>query len=282
MSGFWQKYRNKYRITILNDTTLEEFFWVRLSRINIITIIGIITIFFLAIIFLLLTYTSLKEFIPGYPDGETRTNIVRNVYKLDSIEYQTKLNQQYMDNIKAILQGDSPTNHLTENRKSTTNKTKDTVSLNILKNDSVFRARIENESGYDMLSATVNLDEAMVFFAPIKGIVTNEFNPKNKHFGVDIVGKSDQEIFACYQGTVILSTWSWETGYVVIIQHKNDLISVYKHLKDVRVKQGDKLLTGKQIGRIGDVGTLSTGPHLHFELWRDGQAICPNDFIKFN
>ncbi len=282
MSGFWKKYKNKYRLTIFNDTTFEEVFWVRLSRINTISILGVTAIFFFALVFVLIAYTPLKEFIPGYPDGKTHSNIVKNVYRLDSLEYNARLNQQYIDNIKAILEGKTPKNYMTQLDSNAHKISKDSISLDIQKNDSLFRLRIENKNEFDILTSTVaQIDDALVFYPPIKGIVTNSYNPKNKHFGVDVAGESGKNVFACNQGTVILSTWSLETGYVVVIQHPGDIISVYKHLKDVTVKQGERVTMGKQLGKIGDVGTLSTGSHLHFELWRNGRSICPDDFIKF-
>ncbi len=280
--SLWQKYKSKYRLTIFNDTTFEEVFWIRLSRINTISILGIIAIFFFALVFVLIAYTPLREFIPGYPDGETHTNIIKNVYRLDSLEYNARINQQYIDNIKAILDGKTPKDYLVDLKTDSNKSQKDSVSLAVQKNDSLFRLSIENNNEFDVLSTTTErLGEALVLYPPIKGIITNSYNPNNKHFGVDIAGESGRDVFACDKGTVILSTWSLETGYVVTIQHPDNIISVYKHLEDVSVKQGQKVATGKQIGKIGDVGTLSTGSHLHFELWRNGHPICPDDFIKF-
>ncbi len=280
--SLWQKYKSKYRLTIFNDTTFEEIFWIRLSRINTISILGVLAIFFFALVFVLIAYTPLKEFIPGYPDGETHTNIIKNVYRLDSLEYNARINQQYIDNIKAILDGKTPKDYLVDLKTGSNKSQKDSISLAIQKNDSLFRLSIENKNDFDVLSTTTErLGDALVLYPPIKGIITNSYNPNNKHFGVDIAGESGRDVFACDKGTIILSTWSLETGYVVTIQHPDNIISIYKHLEDVSVKQGQKVATGKQIGKIGDVGTLSTGSHLHFELWRNGHPICPDDFIKF-
>ena len=131
------------------------------------------------------------------------------------------------------------------------------------------------------MSANVNIKEDLNLFPPMQGLLTNKYSPETNHYGVDIISKKTKDVFSCYQGTVIYASWSLETGYVVQIQHSDNLISVYKHLEFISVKQGDKVAMGKRIGKIGDVGTLSTGPHLHFELWQNGETISPNELINF-
>jgi murein DD-endopeptidase MepM/ murein hydrolase activator NlpD len=280
--SFWEKYRSKYRLTILNDTTFEEVFHARLSRMNIITIVGSSVLVLTIIIFILIAYTPVKEFIPGYPDGETYTNIIRNAYKLDSVEHQLRINQQYINNLKTIYEGGTPRNFMSAENMDSVVPANDSVNLSISEKDSLFRLRIEQENEFDMLSANMHVNEDVVLFPPLKGIITNNYDSKNKHFGIDIAGKTNQSVFACYDGTVTLASWTTETGYTVQIQHKNNLISVYKHLESINVEQGDFVTAGKQIGKVGDVGTLSTGPHLHFELWKNGISISPSDFINFN
>lgn len=281
--SFWQKYRSKYRLTVLNDTTFEEVFWIRLSRMNIAGMIAVSSVVFAIIIFVLIAYTPVREFIPGFPDGETHKNIIENVYRLDSVEQELKLNQQYINNIKTILNGGTPSNYMAiENILDSSRVSQDSISLSISEKDSLFRVKIEQENEFDMLSANVNIEEDISLFIPIHGIITNNFNSKTKHFGIDIVSKKSRDVFSCFRGTVIYASWSLETGYVVHIQHTMNLISVYKHLQIINIKQGDIVATGKRIGKIGDVGTLSTGPHLHFELWKDGRSINPKELINFN
>jgi hypothetical protein len=279
---FWQKYKSKYRLTILNDTTFEEVFVIRLSRMNILAVLGISGIIFAILIFALIAYTPMREFIPGFPDGETHANIIKNVYRLDSIEQKAKENEQYINNIKTIFEGKIPQSYVSDVNNDTNKLLNDTISLSISEKDSLFRLKIEQENEFDILSANVNVTEDVVLFPPIKGLLTNKYKPETKHFGVDIVGKTNQDAFACYRGVVVQAAWTMETGYVVQIQHSDNLLSVYKHLASVSVAQGDEVSTGKQIGKIGDVGTLSTGPHLHFELWKEGHSIPPNELINFN
>ena len=281
--SFWQKYRSKYRLTVLNDTTFEEVFWIRLSRMNIISILGVSVLLLSLIVFFLIAYTPIKEFIPDFPDGETHKNIIENVYRLDSVEHELKMNQQYLNNIKTILKGNTPKNYM--NKTASTDSlsiSQDSISLSISKKDSLFRLKIEQENEYDLLSVNIDIEEEINFFPPMKGLLTKKYNPSIQHYGVDIVSKNSKDVFSCFRGTVIYASWSLETGYVVNIQHYKGFVSIYKHLELIDIKQGDKVRTGQKIGKIGDAGTLSTGPHLHFELWENGRSLSPTELINFN
>lgn len=281
---FWQKYRSKYRLSILNDTTFEEVFWIRLSRMNLLSVLGVSAIIFAMIIFALIAYTPIREFIPGFPDGETHRNIIQNVYRLDSVEYKMKMNQQYINNIKTILKGGTPKSYTDLSASIDSIRiNRDSISLTISEKDSLFRVKIEQENEFDMLSANIEIEENISLFPPIKGILTNQYNQENHHFGLDIVSKTSNDVFSCFRGTIIYASWSIEFGYVVQIQHPNNLTSVYKHLESIDVKQGEIVGTGKRIGKIGEAGgTLSTGPHLHFELWNNGRSVNPEELINFN
>jgi len=278
---FWKKFKSKYRLTILNDTTFEEVFWLRLSRLNLVGVLGIASILFALTIFALVAYTPIRVFIPGYPDGSTHANIIRNAYRLDSMEQKLIIYDQYLNNIRTIFQGETPINHNDSSAIFTKPLSIDTMALSVSQKDSMFRARMEQENEFDYLSANVKIEEDLTLFPPVHGILTKHYEPKANHFGVDVATKEGEEIKACFKGTVIFAEWSMETGYVVQIQHPKSLISVYKHLKELNVQQGDRVETGRKIGNSGDVGTLSTGPHLHFELWRDGISIPPTESIVF-
>jgi len=281
--SFWEKFRNKYRLSVLNDTTLEEVFWVRLSRMNIASILGFFTILIGLIIFFFIAYTPIKELIPGYPDGKTHRNIIANVSRLDSVEEQLALNQQYINNLKVILKGNMPKSYIPKTSIADSNQlSADSISLSISKKDSLFRLKIENENEFDLLSANISIEDDINLFPPFKGLLTNSYNPKTKHYGIDIVSNKSKDVFSCYKGIVVFASWTLEAGYVVQVQHNNNLISVYKHLEFIDIKQGDIINIGKRIGKIGDVGTLSTGAHLHFELWKSGQSINPSKLINFN
>lgn len=120
-----------------------------------------------------------------------------------------------------------------------------------------------------------------MFFVPVNGLVTNKFNRNNKHFGVDVVAVSDAVIKAAADGTVVFSGWTVEGGYVIGIQHESNIISICKHNASVLCREGDVVKAGDAIAILGDSGTTSTGPHLHFELWVNGRAVNPEDYISF-
>ena len=119
------------------------------------------------------------------------------------------------------------------------------------------------------------------FFLPIKGIVTNGFNVENGHLATDIVAQPNEPVLATLEGTVTLATWSLQEGYIIMIQHNYNIVSIYKHNESLLKKQGDHVTAGEPIAIIGNTGELTTGPHLHFELWYNGTPLNPEDYIAF-
>ncbi|MFP4604715.1 MAG: M23 family metallopeptidase [Bacteroidales bacterium] len=281
-AGFFQKLRNKYRLTIYNDDTFEEVWYMRLSRLNVFAVIGTGTLLLVGIVIVLIAFTSLKEFIPGYPEGDLRRNIVSNYHKIDSLEKELSLRDKYLSNLNQILSGGTPEDHITEQDSS---EEAAEVSFVPSQHDSILRAEIEKEEQYS-LSVDYNTpsERAMSqihFLAPVKGMVTNSFNPELNHYGTDLVAGENDVVAATLDGTVTMATWTLETGYVIQIQHANDIISIYKHNAELLKEVGDFVKAGDAIAIIGDSGELSSGPHLHFELWRDGAPLDPEKYIIF-
>ena len=283
--SFWLKYKDKYRLTVLNDTTFEEVFWMRLSRLNLISILTIGIIIFSIIIFSLIAYTPIREFIPGYPDGKTSMMIKNNALKVDSFRQSLKLKQQYINNIKTLLEGKESPEFYTKTPKDTENINA-RISLKVLPNDSLFRLKIEEKEDLEDLdiNSSYNAKQSgtINFYPPLKGIVTNVYNPKTQHYGIDIAANTKQNVFSVLAGTIVFVSWTTKTGFVVQIQHTNNFVSIYKHLESVNVRQGDKISIAQIIGEVGNAGTLSTGPHLHFELWHNANSLNPANYINFN
>nr|WP_262909872.1 M23 family metallopeptidase [Maribellus sp. CM-23] len=121
----------------------------------------------------------------------------------------------------------------------------------------------------------------MHFFVPVKGVVTEHFNSSSDHFGIDLVSEANARISSVLNGTVIFSGWTLKTGYSIYVQHEGNLVSVYKHNSELLKNEGDQVSAGEAIAIIGNTGELSTGPHLHFELWHDGKALNPEHYIDF-
>jgi murein DD-endopeptidase MepM/ murein hydrolase activator NlpD len=277
-----KKVRYKYRFIIYNDNTFEEVWYIRLSPVNLLAISGFVLFAVITIIIVLMSFTRLKELIPGYPSEKMRREIVENAIKLDSLEHELDARQKYLENFISILSGNVPKD---QEVNRDTNIHSDEVDFSRSEYDSMLREQIENEKHYNLIlnsdnSSKINFS-SVFFFVPVKGIVTNSYNAENNHFGLDIVSGPNKFVSATLDGTVILSSWTLETGYVIAIQHKNNLISIYKHNAVLLKKTGDYVKAGEAISIIGNSGELTTGPHLHFELWFNGKPLNPEDYILF-
>ena len=278
LNNFWKKLLHNYRFVIISDDSFEEKLSIKLNRLNILALFGsfIFISFFAAI--LLITYTPLKEYIPGKSTTEVQKSLIELNIKSDSLEKALKSRGVYLQNINNIITGDEL---ITAKKPEEIKSHEAEISFEKSIEDSLLRVVVEGE---DKSSITFNKEknnEFLMFFTPLNGIITDRFNGKQKHFGVDIVAKEKSRIAAALEGTVIVSSWTYETGYVIIIQHKNDYISLYKHNSVLLKKVGDFVSSGDHIAIIGNSGELSTGPHLHFELWHKGTPVNPEDYISF-
>ncbi len=276
------KLRNKYRLSIYNDDTFEEVWFLRLSRLNVFSIVGTSVLLFTIAIIVLIAFTPIREFIPGYPDGNMRRNIINNVYKLDSLEHELEIRDRYFESINTIIRGGTPVSY--ESLQDTTVKYEE-ITFDKSEHDSLLRQQIEEEELFNLsilANASNKTDFSRIhFYSPVKGLVTNSFNPIENHFGTDIVTASNKVVVATLDGTITIANWTLETGYVIQIQHDNNLLSVYKHNSELLKKIGNYVTAGEAIAIIGNSGELTSGPHLHFELWHNGTPIDPEDYVAF-
>lgn len=276
------KLKSKYRLSIYNDQSFEEVWFMRLSRLNVIAVVGGLTIMLVTVVTLLIAFTPIREFIPGYPDGSTRRYIVQNALKADSLERELQQWKIYLGNLHTILRGESPDNF--ESLPDTSVRYRE-IKFSRSVEDSLLRMQIESEELYNLSVEDVKRGGDQLtklhFFAPVKGVVTNAFNIQQGHFGIDVVAPPNEVIVAISDGTVTLSSWTLETGYVIQIQHSNNLLSVYKHNSKLLKRSGTQVKAGEAIAIIGNSGELTTGPHLHFELWHNGSPINPEQYIVF-
>ncbi len=280
---FVQKLTDKYRLVILNDSSFQEIGYVRLSRLNIISFTGTILILIIALTYTVIAYTPIRERIPGYPDAEMRNNIIQNLQRLDSLDQELKFHDQYFTNLNQIITGKEPNDFL--KIEVDTNHTIPPVQFIRSPADSLLRTEIEQ---IDKIGLSMQVErnepvklEKLYFFSPVKGLVTNSFNLLGNHYGTDIVASPNAIVKATLDGTVIMATWTLETGYVIEIQHERNIISMYKHNAELLKKVGMRVKAGDAIAIVGNSGELTTGPHLHFELWQNGVALNPEDYIVF-
>ena len=281
------KLKNKYRLVFMNDDTLEERFTFRLSRLNVFIALGTLTIILIFLTSYLIAFTPLREYIPGYPSVGLQRKLYQLQFKADSIERDLVRKDIYIKNIKDVINGKDLTTEVPV-VPDPKHRYKD-IKIKRSMEDSMLRMEVESQNKYSIsrIGTSENILRKklalgnILFFIPLKGVITNEFDPITKHFGVDVVAKKDEAVKAVLDGTVILSDWTIETGYVIIIQHQQNIISVYKHNSALMKKSGDIVKAGDPIAIIGETGEIQTGPHLHFELWNDGNPVNPKEYISF-
>ena len=276
-----QKLTNKYRLVVLNENTFEERFSLKLSRLNIYIFGGLFSITLISATILLIAFTPLKEYIPGYSSTQLQKDATKLTIDSDSLKNRLAMLENYTNSIKSVLTGNLTSDDLIDSIQDSAKRIQiDESTLDASKQDSIFREKIESRDRFPLSDDSQNKLK-IVFFAPISGNVSQSFNSENKHFAIDVVAKVGTPVKAAADGTVIFSEWTTETGYVIILKHANNFISVYKHNGTLLKQQGDLVQSGEAIASIGSSGELTTGPHLHFELWSDGYAVNPANYIDF-
>lgn len=279
--SFRKRLVHKYRLLVLNEDTFEERFSFRLNRLNVFVITVFSALGLILGTTLLIALTPLREYIPGYAS----TNLIKQAASLseltDSLQQRLAANDTYLQSIREVLTGNLKPSAL--NKDSIIEAVAREVDAQLLaasKEDSLLRERVQQEDKYNPLSDESGQD--FVLFPPVSGVITGTYNPEEKHFAIDVATVKNTPVKATADGTVILAEWTADTGYVVVLRHKDNLISVYKHNASLSVAQGDLVKSGEVIAASGNTGALTTGPHLHFELWSDGYPINPTNFIDFN
>jgi murein DD-endopeptidase MepM/ murein hydrolase activator NlpD len=284
---WYNKLKWKYRLVFMHDETLEERLSFRLTRLNVFIALGTIIIILIFLTTVLIAFTPLREYIPGYTNVGLRKELYELQLKTDSIEKDLVRKDLFIENMKRIISGEEIIDDRALPKDTDTRYTD--IRLTRSQEDSIMRAEIESQSKYSLYQ-TESAEKAtqrslslgnLLFFTPIKGVITNEFDADKQHFGVDIVSKKNEAIKSVLNGTVVISTWTVETGYVIGIQHPYGIVSIYKHNSALLKQVGDIVKAGEAIAIIGETGELTTGPHLHFELWSGGLPVDPQDYISF-
>lgn len=281
--------RVKYRFVVLRDDSFKEVASVKLTKRNMVILSSTIFVSLVFITAMLIIYTPLKYYIPGYQgDFGYRSKILKLEYSTDSILTAMAANNMKIANINNVLNG---TFDSTYNKKGLKPQVKtDTINLfSISPEDEALRNEMKMMQGTslkysDKKSVNINSDESiynLYFFPPVKGIITSKYDAKQGHYGVDVVAPVDEPVKACLDGTIISSNWTLDGGYEIAIQHANNLVSIYKHNSKILKKIGNFVKAGEVVSIIGNSGEKSTGPHLHFEIWKNGVGMDPANFIKF-
>ena len=276
-----EKLINKYRLVIINEDTFEEKITFKLTRLNVFVLGGLFSFLLIVGTIFLIAFTPLKEYIPGYSSTKLKKEATQLVYQVDSLQQILQVNNLYIQKVREVLTGEIKEVHFDKDSILQTIKLeKDSVSLFPSAADLAFRENIESEDRYSIFNEATQ-DADIVFFAPVTGTISDVYDPKRKHFAVDIAVEMGTPVKAIADGTVIFAEWTAETGNVIIVKHEGGFISVYKHNTSLHKEQGDLVKSGEVIASAGDTGELSTGPHLHFELWNESYPVDPTNFIDF-
>jgi len=274
--------KSRYKLVFLNEDTFEERATFHLRPLTIFVTAGITIILLIVLTTLLISFTGLREYIPGYSDVKMKRQLFTLMQRSDSMQVALNARDLYIDNIKNIVNGTLKTDSASK-KPSDKTKVENINTLKKSKEDSLLRHEIEGSDKFT-LSANTSVSSGIssfLFFPPVKGMVTNRFNAVAKHYGIDIAGNPNEAVKSTLDGTVILANFTSETGWVIGIQHGNNLLSFYKHNSSLLKKAGDFVKAGEVIAIIGNSGELSTGPHLHFELWSNGSALDPQKYVAF-
>ena len=271
-----------FRLSLLDAKTHKQLFSLRFTRTGFFVTIVSAVVLMCAAIFSIIAFTPVKTFIPGYPDARTKNAAIRNAIKVDSLEKVIYRWELYSENLRRVVEGEQPVNIdslISENHRKQ-ELAKDPEYLK--KQDSLLRKEVKEEEMFDISSRSDRKlpIEGMLFFTPLKGVISQGYDPAI-HPYIDITAPSGSAVNAIADGTVIYNGWSDEAGYIIQIQHAGDIISIYKHNQKLLKKAGDKVKAGTAIALVGNTGSTSTGDHLHFELWHDGESLDPTTYINF-
>ena len=278
------KYKNtllqKYKLVILNSESFEERASFSFSRLRFYLVFVCFVLFSVFFSFLLIVYTPISNHVPGKSSSEVQKSLISLSLKSDSLERVLKNRAIYFENIENIILGKDPSSRLDSSMASRSKKLS-APDFSASKEDSLFRVVVERDNKGSFIESNTTQNEYLTFFPPISGIISDKYSSKSKHFGVDLVAKEKTRISSVLDGTVIISTWTAETGYIIAIQHLKNYVSIYKHNSLLLRSVGDFVRAGDHIAVIGNSGELTSGPHLHFELWHNGEPVDPENYITF-
>jgi murein DD-endopeptidase MepM/ murein hydrolase activator NlpD len=276
-----KKLFTKNRLLILNEDSFEEIFSLRLTLMNVFVVATIGAVLIITTTTFIIAFTPLREFIPGYASDQLKRDATELALKSDSLSTAVKKNEAYLASIKKILTGDLELAKFNKDSiYASVAEPVDNQEIQPSEADLQLREEVAKEDKYNLFEKAQS-KVSVVLFAPVKGAVTEKFSAQNKHYAIDVALAKNTPIKSVSGGTVIFADWTPSTGNVVIIRHNNGFISVYKHAASLTKSQGDVVRTGEVIALAGSTGQESTGVHLHFELWKDGYAIDPTQFITF-
>lgn len=278
--AFWHNIKFKYKLTIINENTLEEVVGIHVSKLNgLYVLLSACTVIFL-IAAAIIAFTPLRNYLPGYMNSEVRSQIVANALRADSLQAALERQSRYVMNIQDILSGQVKADTV-QSIDSLTNLRAEKL-MERSKEEEEFRKQYEEKERYNLTAVTDVRDAAgLIFYRPLRGVMSAGFNPEKRHFGIDLTASPNESILATLDGTVIMAAYTAEWGYVIQIQHPQNFISVYKHCGSLMKREGEQVKGGEVIALVGKSTEDGNQPHLHFELWHKGNPTNPEKYVVF-
>lgn len=281
-NSFISRLINSYKIVVSNEETFEEKLSFRTNKINVFFVLFLYSILLIVFTISIVFFTQLREMVPGYSSTDLLNQAIYLTKKTDSLENELELNNKFYKSIESVLSGRAD-EIIYKDTLVLDNNLEDSEQQAVFPNseDSILRRYVENEDKFNLTKNELVIENKM-FISPIKGEITQQFDPSNNHFALDLSADVGTPVKAVLDGKIIFSEWSVDTGYVLILDHGDNIISVYKHNSKSLKEQNIFVKAGEVIAYSGNQGTLSTGPHLHFELWKNGTPINPEPLFNFN
>ena len=279
--SFLKRIFNDYKVVVSSEDTFEEKLSFKANKINVFIIMLVYSIILISFTISIVFFTQLREMVPGYSSSDLLNRAIYLTKKIDSLEQQIALNNKFYKSIEDVLSGNINEFIARDELSIYSNLINPgVVTISPNSQDSILRKYVENEDKFNLTNNELIIENKM-FFSPIKGEITQNFNYNENHFAIDIAADIGTPVKSVLDGKIIFSEWSLETGYVVVIDHGENIISVYKHNSKTLKEQNDFVQAGEVIAYSGNQGNLSSGPHLHFELWKNGTPIDPEPLLNF-
>ena len=279
--GFFKKLFNDYKVVVSSEDTFEEKFAFKASKINIFVLMLVYSVILISFTISIVFFTQLRELVPGYSSSDLLNRAFYLTQKTDSLERQIELNNKFYKSIEDVLSG--KTDELIERDNipidSSLNE-KNLFSIFPNSEDSILRNYVDSQDKFNLTKNELVIENKM-FFSPIKGDITQPFNFEENHFAIDVAADIGTPVKSILDGKILFSEWSVDTGHVIIVDHGDNIVSVYKHNSKSLKEQNDFVQAGEVIAYSGNQGSLSSGPHLHFELWKNGTPIDPEPLLNF-
>lgn len=279
--SFWKRIRFKYKLSFINENTLEEVWSFRLSQLSVFISLGVFAFSLVAFTAFIIIMTPIRNYLPGYLDVEVRKEIVQNALRADSLERMIEIQNLYLKNVTGIISGTIELDSIREI--DSLARVDADFEIPRSPEEEEYVKNFEQEEKYNLTVLNTNPlpMDGLFFYKPVNGVISSHYQADIHHFGVDIAAASKESVLATLDGTVMYAGYDPNQGNVILLQHKNGFVSVYKHNELLLKEPGEQVVAGEAIALVGNTGKLSTGPHLHFELWYNGKPVNPEDFIVF-